>query len=223
LETQRPFIVTNSNIEMPEISIFSSGTGINGFNLHNCQITVTSVEPYDSPCGGYLCDHQSLKKGGVVANRCPCIQMIRRTGITAIEIEVEVMLPGGGGSFTAVFSSRWFNETFVFTGPLPQNIRVGSFGHYIVENRLFQAITAAVRLINNSGGWQVFGWAKRGEVLDQGVDQPNNGLPHNAPRVMVEAGTLNHHITRLEPMCPERVDLDALNGIKFDVTTGFNI
>ena len=50
-------------------------------------------------------------------------------------------------------------------------------------------------------------WLKRGEVLDQGVDQPNNGLPYNATRTTVESGTLNHHIKRFEPMTPESIDV----------------
>ena len=46
------------------------------------------------------------------------------------------------------------------------------------------------------------GWAKRGEVMDQNVDQPSNGLPHNAPKTMIQSRTLIHHITKLEPMMP---------------------
>ena len=64
-------------------------------------------------------------------------------------------------------------------------------------------------------------WVKRGEVLDQGVDQPNNGLPYNATRTTVESGALNHHITRFEPMTLESIDVEQLNELKFDVSTGF--
>ena len=63
-------------------------------------------------------------------------------------------------------------------------------------------------------------WVKRGQVQDQVVDQPNNGLPYNAARSTVKSGILNHHIVRLEPMTPEAIDLDALNDLKFNVATG---
>ena len=62
---------------------------------------------------------------------------------------------------------------------------------------------------------------KRGEVQDQGVDQPSNGLPHNAARVMVQSGTINYYITRLDAMQPELVDLNLLNQMKFDIVNGF--
>ena len=67
----------------------------------------------------------------------------------------------------------------------------------------------------------MFGWVKRGEVQDSGVDQPNNGLAYNAQRVMVEAGTLNHHISRLDSMFPMRIDLEELKEKKFNSTNGF--
>jgi len=44
-------------------------------------------------------------------------------------------------------------------------------------------------------------------------------LPHNVPRVVVEAGNLNYHITRIEHTRPEDIDLDILNGLKVDVAT----
>ena len=59
--------------------------------------------------------------------------------------------------------------------------------------------------------FHVIGWENRGKVQYQGVDQPSNssnGLPCNAARVMVEYGTLNHHITRLDHMRPSDVNVD---------------
>ena len=37
---------------------------------------------------------------------------------------------------------------------------------------------------------------------------------------MVQAGTLNYHVTRIDPMQPGSVDLDILQGLKVDVVTG---
>ena len=67
------------------------------------------------------------------------------------------------------------------------------------------------------------GWAKRGEVMDQGVSQPNNGLHGTAAKVMVQSGTLNHHITRLEPMTPSDLNHDFYNTLRFNVETGFTV
>ena len=74
-----------------------------------------------------------------------------------------------------------------------------------------------------NGPFKVILWVKRGEVLDQGVDQPNNGLPYNAETTKVESGNLNHHIVRLFPMEPENLDLTEFEALKFDVHRGLRI
>ena len=94
---------------------------------------------------------------------------------------------------------------------------------YEVEDRIYTTAPNVFNYINTIGGFIVVGWVKRGEVEDQGVDQPKNGWPHNAQRVMVQSGNLNHHISNLEPMNPEAVNYITLNGYKFDVNTGFKI
>ena len=59
--------------------------------------------------------------------------------------------------------------------------------------------------------------------MDQGVAQPSQGLPHNASRIMVQSGSLNHHITRLYPMKPNILNKDYLQSIKFDINTDINV
>ena len=67
----------------------------------------------------------------------------------------------------------------------------------------------------------VIGWVKRGQVLDQGVAQPGNGLQHDAARVMVQSGSLAHHVARLGTMRPRLVDESILDSLKFNVANGF--
>ncbi len=74
-----------------------------------------------------------------------------------------------------------------------------------------------------TGDFLAFLWVKRVEVEDQGVDQPNNGLPYNAARTTIESANLNHHIVRLDPMSPESIDIERLNDLKFDVRNGFEV
>ena len=64
---------------------------------------------------------------------------------------------------------------------------------------------------------------KSGEVEDQGVYQPSNGLPHNDKRVMVQSENLNHYVSIMEPINAEVINLITLNGFKFNVDTGFKI
>ena len=61
------------------------------------------------------------------------------------------------------------------------------------------------------------------EVEDQGVYQPNNGMPHNYKRVMVQWNFLNHYVSIMEPINSEVINIITLNGFKFNVDTGFKI
>ena len=59
---------------------------------------------------------------------------------------------------------------------------------------------------------------KCGVVEDQGVEQP--GI-FNAPRVMVQSGTIIHHITRVDPMKPHLIGKGHLDSLKLNTTNGF--
>ena len=53
---------------------------------------------------------------------------------------------------------------------------------------MYTTFESVTRYINELCKFRVVGWAKRGEVQDQCVEQTSNicnGLPHNAARVMV--------------------------------------
>ena len=211
----RPAIVINSNFILPVRTVITEGTDINGFILHNCSVRIKSFHVRNTKCGGNLCDRQQDNVG-----KCACYQMPNRSGNVIVAIEVEVTLENGT-SFNTMFRSKWFLEKYVFSAPLPAGTRAISFEDYEVEDRLFAALDGVTNFINNVCNFRVIGWIKRGEVQDQGVDQPSKGLPHNAGKVMVQSGTVNHHITKLEPMRPELLDSIVLNQMKFDVVNGF--
>ena len=84
---------------------------------------------------------------------------------------------------------------------------------------MLESIEGVLTYVNDLCGWRTIGWIKPGQSLDQSVDQPNQGLPYNAPRQMVQKDGFRHHIVTLEPMAPHRVDIDRLNGLKFDVNS----
>ena len=222
LAPQRPILVINSNFDIPERPIVTEGRDVNGFVLPNCTLAIRSFQVLDSPCGRNLCDHQSLMNGDIMSNRCCCIQMMNRIGSVIILFDIEVTT-NDGSSFSVRMSSKWFAKKFILSNDLPSGTRAYLFEDYQVEERLFTAAANVFTYINSLGGFMVVGWAKRGEVEDQGVDQPNNGLPHNAPRVMVQSGNLNHHISKLEPTNPDAINLITLDGYKFDVNVGFDV
>ena len=210
----------NSNFEIAESPVVMDGTSLNGFVLRSCDIRLLNISFLDTPCGGDMCDQQSVvSAGGIHARRCACVQMNNRRGIAVVVYDIELELEDGSVVPTRL-CSKWFSRKYVFSGPFAAGTSVATLEDFAVTDRIYDAAESVFNLINSNGGWLVYGWTKRGEIQDQAVDQPGNGLPHNAARVMVEAGNLNYHVTRIDPMEPGDIDMDTLNGLKVDVATG---
>lgn len=219
LAPTRPLQVVNSNFDIVQRPVVTEGISLNGFVLHSCDINLKSISFLDTPCGGDLCDQQSIVSGGVQSKRCACVQMKLRRGVAVVVYDVELVLEDGSTVPTQL-CSKWFSRNYVFTGPFAAGTSASTLEDFMVTDRIYDAAVNVFNLVNDNGGWMVFGWTKRGEIQDQAVDQPGNGLPHNASKVTVEAGTLNYHVTRIDPMHPGAIDLDTFNDLRVDVVTG---
>ena len=219
LNSGRSVIPVEDNHHFPARPIEAFGIDANGYILHDVQVEPTTNEKYESGCKGKMCDGQGIVVGQIVMQKCACMQMCKSEKVLFLWELACTMVDGG--TFSAPFVSKHFMNSFIYSGPLPVNVRAKDFEEYEIEERLFESFRAVCEYINNHGGFQIFGWVKRGEIMDQGTEQPGSGLPHNAARTMIESGNLTYHIVRMEPMVPENIDLDELNALKFDVTRGF--
>ena len=144
-----------------------------------------------------------------------------KSGKVMISMGLEVS-DSSGDSFKVQFASKWFMKNFVYSGALPVGTKSSDFTSYVVEERLYDAVESVFEYINEHGGFRIYLWVRRGEVEDQGVDQPNKGLAWNAARATVESGMIKHHVVRIEPANPAALDVATLNGLKFNVSSGFN-
>ena len=210
----RPLVATKGDFELPDRQVVAEGTDTSGFTHNGVESRNDGAQYVKSTCSGMTCDGQSILSGGAVAKGCACFQMRHRKGSVLVSFFVTIV-KADGTSFTAEYCSKSFCRTFIFNGDLPNGIRASHLEEFVVDERINNAANAVFDLVNSTGGWTISGWAtKRGEVQDQAVDQPGNGLPYNAPRVLIEAGNLNYHITRMVPTRPEDIDLDVLEGLK---------
>jgi len=123
---------------------------------------------------------------------------------------VTIDLWDGTPFITRFISNYYFMTKYILSGDLPVGIKAPVFEDYEVEDGMFESMRSVCTHVNNKGGFQLFGWIKYGEVQDQGVDRPNNGLAYNAPRYMVQTGTLDHHKVRIDPLHPEAIDLEEM-------------
>ena len=208
----RPVVVIKSNFILNTRQNYTEGTDLNGFILNDCTINARCFEVRNTKCGGNLCDRQQEN-----LSKCACYQMPNRSGNVICAIEVTVTT-SDGNSFVTKIRSKWFLETYILSSPLQSGTRAASFEDFEIEDRFFEVIDNVLGYINRTCKFRVIGWMRRGVVEDQGVDQPGN---YNGPKVMVQSGTINHHITRVDPMAPHLIDKGYLNSVKFNPTNGF--
>ena len=210
LAPKRSAVVIQSNFKLTMRKVVQSGTNMNGFILHDCEVKPVGFYVQDTNCGGNLCDRQQESLG-----RCACFQMLNRSGCIKISIELEVVC--GDISFTTVFRSKWFVEKYILKQHLPIGVTAHTFEDFEVEERFFGSLSTIFSYINNNCKFQAIGWAKRGEMMDLGVAQPSNSLPHNGAKNVVESSNLLHHITKLEPMTPHLLDQETIDSLRFEV------
>ena len=211
----KPIIAINSNFHLKPCEIENEGTDINGFILHDCEIEVIGVDVRNTNCGGNLCDRQQEH-----IDKCCCFQMNNRSGNVVISIEVKVNLVNlpDKTSFRSEIRSKWFLEKYILTKPFFGGTRSSQFQSYRVEEKLEKSIVNIIDAINNICLFRIIGWTKRGVVTDISTEQPSGG--YNVPdSAQVVSGNIKHHITRIDPMKPQLIDIDALETLKFDVVS----
>jgi len=215
LEPNKAAVIIKNNLILPMRTVVQNGTNMNGFILHDCTVTPLGFYVRKGNCGGNLCDrqHESLAS-------CACFQMQRQNNLV-FSIEVEVAC--GEVTFKTIFRSKWFIDNYILNGTLPIATNASDFEDFVVEDRFFESLDNIFGYINRNCKFQVTGWAKRGEVMDTGVAQPSNGLPHNAPKVVVESSNLIHHITKIDPMTPHMLVKETIDGFRFDAVNGLNV
>ena len=192
IELSRPLVSIDDNFDFPPRPIVANGNDSCGCILENARIQVQSADIFDTECHGRMCDQQSFMKGGYMSPKCACMQM-NQSGKVAINWDLKIDCEDGS-TIQTKFMSKQFTSEFIMNGDLPMNVSASSFSHNIIDDRLFDAGQDVCDYINLCGGFKIILWVKRGVVMDQGVDQPNNGLPYNAARTTVQSGNLNHHI-----------------------------
>ena len=133
LSPQRPLIIINNNFNLPMRQIVKEGTEMNGFILHECEVVPLGFYVQNTRCGGNMCDRQQES-----LSRCACYQMFNQSGNVMISVEIKVCLPDST-SFTTIFRSKWFLETYILNGNLLVGLRADSFEDYEIKEHFFNA------------------------------------------------------------------------------------
>ena len=76
--------------------------------------------------------------------------------------------------------------------PFPKGIEWNRFDQNEAFETLLDSIIETIDVINDNGGWSVFGWSKRGEINDIAFKQADT-------TEKVTSSEINHHITSIVP------------------------
>lgn len=198
---------------VPERPIPSNTNDISGFCLHNLEVRVLGLQMLNTTCNGFFCDGSSLIQNDVMVAKCPCYQSMGRGGNVIAMVEVKIT-PRDQDSFTTTICSKFFLKSFCLD---MRYFEPGTKQHHFNANpqaelALYNSLDFNTRYTNARGLFRGFGWIKRGEVQDQGVDQPAG---RDAERILVDSSITKYHITRLEPMYPHRINPTELRWHSF--------
>jgi len=76
-------------------------------------------------------------------------------------------------------------------------------------DELYDSIDNVTEYINNNGGFTVIGWYKRGEINDQSNLEAGE---------KISPSTVVHHFVSILPTSFDRLKMDELQEMKYDVT-----
>lgn len=211
-------IPIGGNLTLPTIAISVNDT-LSGFVHHGVMVRVTQVNPFHSPCTGRFCNWHGLVNDGQVRDSCACFQMMSsRRAMIGFSLNLMITLADGTEFEVLNFTDRYFIETFMISGTPPVNMTVEEVGGYRRSRQINNAINGVIDMVNGNGGWLLTGWAKPGTVQDQAAN-PAPGAPpvYNAQPVLIQAGTLRYHITRLDPEVPMSINPQAIENLKVNL------
>ena len=232
IESSFPVTIMKMPSILPEVRIdylIEGGTPLS-FSLNGCEINSLSIEPIETGCAGRFCDKQRVLEVLNYNEGCGCYSFdARRTNMVidhAINIDHFALQET---IHVPKFSSSNFSLFYQNTVFSPQ-VRTSTLDITDEFFELEDAVTQALRLINDNGGFTVIGWYKRGNIQDRTILHQNNNNPDNNKLfVNIETDTVDNSKIMFHP-CVIRPSNDdffdktndlfiALQEIKFDVST----
>jgi hypothetical protein len=191
-----------------------------GFAITNSRISVGRTVFLDTLCSGKFCDRQNLENTIGNGRSCGCYSL--KSGRNKIVSVHSLCFTDGNGEMKMMtkFSSLKFMEMFS-KGNISKDFRASKlqFGN-VVYRDIIGALKDIINLVNNDGGWTVYGWGKRGVINDHsmlGNETTNNDQVDH--KVLSQEVTT--HVVHIRPTRSDFLDQStsrgrSLNNYRFD-------
>lgn len=192
------------------------------FVINRSIVSVGRTVFLDSPCSGKFCDRQNIETTRFKSKSCGCFSLkSSRSNIISVH-SITFTTSSGERKMMPKFSSLRFMELFT-KGKLSIDVRASRLqtGSEIYDE-ILDSIEDIVDLINDDGGWVIYGWGKQGVIND--IVMLGNDAAKDKGENKVLAQTMQTHIVHLHPVKKEYLDPTcekgrALENMKYDFST----
>ena len=194
------------------------GNDCKAFVINNALLNCTRLVFTDSKCSGLFCDRQRVLE---ICERsgCGCFsQHSNRNCVTALHYIVCQF--NGKNIGMNNFSSHVFMSYYIF-GHFSIDIRASQLqsGSEIYDD-ILDAMENIIKLVNENGGWSIYGWGKKGIINDTSLV----GVESNNDDAKVTADEVSTHFVQLHPQNREFQDIETdlgrqMQDFKFNVAT----
>ena len=187
------------------------------FHYSGVTVIPRNAEVTNGPCGGEFCGCVNIYNHGVMAKACSCYQITQGEESICGIFDLSLILPEGKEIIVNNFSSKKLIAGFTKNGYFAPGMTAEALNRDRRSRLEFRrSIQQLFAYVNANGGYDVYGWTRRGLVPDQGADQP---LPNQRGEpVLVPAGDLTYHLSFLAPSAGAViVKSPEYEALKFDV------
>jgi len=208
-DLQQPLLVSHYPVihvdscgaPLPEVGIVEPTTKQQAFFFKNVHLTLLAVYFLLTNCSGDLDDALEAFANGILKPHCACYQVTTRdANISGV---FNLTIKGSSCKFEVKnFTSKSFTGQFLEGQSFPIGTTVESLTADLQDRtELEESIERQISFWNRHGGYDCLGWVRRGNVRDQGVDQPGPTQRNEAVHY-VASKDLIHHISQLVPSKP---------------------
>ena len=189
-----PIIVAERTIEEGSLSMQS-------WHRKGVLVEVLSVALLDIPCTGSMCDGLEMYANRTIAPSCACYVHNDRESMLCGAFRLKLTFVNAEERVIDNFTSKKFTSLFMKDCVVPRRLTASMFSVDRTMKTLYvTAIQDILNHFNQNGGCRFTGWVRQGEIVDAGVDQPQN--PRFDRQTKVAAGKLMYHITSIVPHQP---------------------
>ena len=183
------------------------------FVIPRSTISVGRIIFLDSMCSGKFCDRQNTELTKFKGKSCGCFSLkSSRSNIISVH-SITFTTSTGERKMMTKFSSLKFMELYT-KGKLSIDVRASRLqsGNDIYDD-LTVSIEEVTDLVNNDGGWVIYGWGKQG-VINDVVMLGNESKEQVDNKVLSE--NVSTHIVHIHPANRDYLDPDTIRAKRLD-------